>query len=97
MYFEIVGWSSSLGTTWSSIQSQLNNNWSAGGFFGTSTVGQATSGVPPLGTPASLFGTGTGQVAPFTMYTVTPVPEPTTLALAGLGGLSLLLLRRRKA
>jgi hypothetical protein len=25
-----------------------------------------------------------------------PVPEPTTLALAGLGGLSLLLFRRRK-
>ena len=28
--------------------------------------------------------------------TVAPVPEPTTLALAGLGGLSLLLFRRRK-
>jgi len=28
--------------------------------------------------------------------TVVPVPEPTTLALAGLGGLSLLLFRRRK-
>ncbi len=29
-------------------------------------------------------------------FTVQPVPEPSTLALAGLGGLSLLLMRRRK-
>lgn len=29
-------------------------------------------------------------------FTMTPVPEPTTLAFAGLGGLSTLLLRRRK-
>ena len=28
---------------------------------------------------------------------IEPVPEPTTLALAGLGGLSLLLFRRRKS
>jgi hypothetical protein len=32
----------------------------------------------------------------FTFSNVTPVPEPTTLALAGLGGLGLLLFRRRK-
>ena len=30
------------------------------------------------------------------VYTVAPVPEPTTLALAGLSGLSLLLFRKRK-
>jgi|SRR5208282_78277 len=30
-------------------------------------------------------------------YSVTPTPEPCTLALAGLGGLSLLLFRRRKS
>lgn len=33
----------------------------------------------------------------FTAFGVAPVPEPTTLALAGLGGLSMLFLRRRKA
>jgi hypothetical protein len=32
----------------------------------------------------------------FTFSNVTPVPEPTTLALAGLSGLGLLLFRRRK-
>ena len=33
----------------------------------------------------------------FTTFQVLPVPEPSTLALAGLGGLSLLLMRRKKA
>lgn len=32
-----------------------------------------------------------------TMITVNPVPEPTTLALGGLGGLAMLLMRRKKA
>jgi hypothetical protein len=37
----------------------------------------------------------TGSAMP--AFTVLPVPEPSTLALAGLGGLSLLLMRRKKA
>jgi hypothetical protein len=35
--------------------------------------------------------------APGANFTVAPVPEPTTLALAGLGGAALLALRRKKA
>jgi len=33
----------------------------------------------------------------FSVFSVVPVPEPTTLALGGLGGLALLLMRRKKA
>jgi hypothetical protein len=42
---------------------------------------------------------GTGGGADFTDISITPVaaPEPASLAIAGLGGLSLLVLRRRKA
>jgi hypothetical protein len=50
-----------------------------------------TSGDPNATTPQT-FGPSTG-----TSFGVSPVPEPTTLALAGLGGLSMLGLRRRKA
>jgi hypothetical protein len=39
---------------------------------------------------------GGGLTASFASFGVDPVPEPSTMALAGLGGLSLLLFRRRK-
>jgi hypothetical protein len=40
----------------------------------------------------------TAQVGPgFSTFALQPVPEPTTLALAGLGGLSLLLFRRKQS
>lgn len=51
----------------------------------TTTVG-TTVGDPNATTPETVTGFG-----------VVPTPEPTTLALAGLGGLSMLFLRRRKA
>jgi hypothetical protein len=100
--FVIVGWSANLGTSWSTVSTEMANNWngiagySAANdyFFGASTVGSGASGVPPLGTALQLFGT-TGT---FSMFQVAPVtvPEPATMALVGLGGLSLLLFRRRK-
>ena len=43
-----------------------------------------------IGTPPTILAAG------FTPFGVAAVPEPTTMALAGLGGLSLLLFRRRK-
>jgi len=61
-------------------------------YAGVSTVwSQATggSGSPP-GSPISTSGNG------FTGIVLTPVPEPSTIALAGLGAASLLLFRRRK-
>src|SRR5262249_40819493 len=42
-------------------------------------------------------GDGTGNGAYFNSISISPVPEPATLALAGLGGVSMLFLRRRKA
>jgi len=101
-YFMIAGWSSNLGTTWSAVSSLLQSGFStisSPGFFGVSTIG-VTYGAGAFSlSPNSLFVVSqqvTTPVGAFTLYQVTPVPEPTTMALAGLGGLSLLLFRRRK-
>ena len=93
-YFELVGWSSNLGLTWGSLSNQVaTGTWSANGFFGVSPVSIITPSVSPA--PAQgIFG-GTGLASGITLYAVL-VPEPTTMALVGLGGLSLLLFRRRK-
>jgi hypothetical protein len=94
--FVVVGWSANLGiTTWAGYSAALAaNNFTAGGFTGISAVGTGLGNASP---PEAIF-SGTGIITPFTMFstTVTPVPEPTTLALAGLGGAALLLFRRRK-
>jgi len=95
-YIELVGWSANLGTTWAQVSAQVNNNWSTTGYFGVSSVGFIAAASSP--SPAtSIFG-GTGLPGGITMFQVQPVvvPEPTTLALAGLSGASLLLFRRRK-
>ena len=103
--FLIVGWSVNEGTTWAQIAADLTaantagGNWATEGYYGVSSVG---FGQPGGGSPANpafhLFsgasGLGTG-VSGFTLYAV-PVPEPMTLALTGLGGLSLLLFRRQR-
>jgi hypothetical protein len=99
---ELVGWSATLGTQWSTVLTELtgNNgagNWAANGFFGYTAEGTVTPGsaVGGGGDPTiftSIFANGS-----LTLYAVTPTPEPTTLALAGLGGLSMLLIRRRKS
>jgi hypothetical protein len=104
-YFMIVGWSSNLGTTWATVAANLASNWATpwlGGnaFFGTSTIGSGFSGGGPFSLPApSLWGTSVampgGLSSGFQLMAVI-VPEPTTMALFGLGGLSLLLFRRRK-
>jgi len=97
MFYEVAGWSASLGTTYNPAWATLaSNKFPANGFFGMSGIasGAAGGGSPPA--PAlPLFG-GTG-LAGFSLGTVTTgVPEPTSMALAGLGAAALLIFRRRK-
>jgi len=95
-FVQLVGWSASLGSTWSQVESQLaSGTWSTQGYFGQTTVSSMTPFVT-AGTGDPTIFPGTWTAGSLTLFSV-PVPEPTTLALAGLGGLSMLFLRRRKS
>jgi hypothetical protein len=80
------------------LQAQLAGNQ---GFFGVSTTGFIAAGSSSIAgatvfATAPVSGTGTPIFSLNTPLYLVPVPEPTTLALAGLGGLSLLLFRRQR-
>jgi hypothetical protein len=106
----LVGWSANLGSSWSSV-SNILQNWSTdainyvnqSSFFGTTkftgyttTVATTvTTGVTIFGNSAVVTGLPIGNSTLSQLYLL-PVPEPATCALLGLGGLSMLLFRRRK-
>lgn len=105
----MVGWSANLGTTWATVLNELNN-WStyAGTFvganaayFGVSAFGSGVQAVASSVTGNQVIGAGAGEIynpstSPMVMNQLYSVPEPGTLALAALGGASLLLFRRKK-
>jgi hypothetical protein len=95
LFYEVAAWTSDLGPTFN--PSWLTGNFGGGAFgaFGLSEI--ATGAAGGLGTPATpplpLFGS-TGITSGILL--VGPVPEPSSMALAGLGAAALLIFRRRK-
>jgi hypothetical protein len=109
-YYTIVGWSSDLGN-WATVEEALNAGTlsstatSGYSFFGQSAAAYNYAGGGPSSLAAvNLWGDsaqtglpGSGLPSEQDALTLYAIPEPTMLALVGLGGLSLLLLRHSAA
>jgi hypothetical protein len=97
----LVGWSANLGTSWLSVSNKLANGnvfSTPYAFFGESATGYISPFSYIPGAPVFGIAPGAEGLPIFSLNTqlYILVPEPGTIALAGLGGLSLLLFRRRK-
>lgn len=105
--FIVRAWSANAGETWAAALVNWNNGIplvsstplgapGAGMYLGSSVIGNnlVLGGGAIPNTVA--FGVGQNQLAGFNMTFYPVVPEPSSMALAGLGAASLLMFRRRK-
>jgi len=102
----LVGWSANLGTTWATVENEIAN-WATVGnsingiaFFGTSATGYINPGTANPGVQVFASAAGPQGLPIYSLNTqlneLAVVPEPGTLALAAIGGASLLMFRRKK-
>jgi len=90
--FEVRAWTGSMSSYAAAMADALaggGERLGSSGLFTNGTGGDTAGGTQPPTLPSALTS--------FTGVGIAPVPEPTTLALGGLGAAALLLFRRRKS
>jgi hypothetical protein len=101
VWVQIAGWTATFGTNWAGAKASAQTT--QGDYWGESAVVNAakTAGGlgPTTGPGAIIWQTATGTdptkiAGGFALFTI--VPEPSTMALAGLGFAAMLIFRRRK-
>jgi len=96
----MIGWNTAVGgSTITSFDTAYAAALAAGGtglLYGYSADGSILLGNGTTPANTSAVGTGAGNIPAFTLGVVQPIPEPGTIAMAALGGLSLLAFRRKK-
>jgi len=100
----LVGWSANLGTSWAIVSAELANWQTDQGNFSNVLFGESNFGYinPNAASPGAILfnnaptANGLPILSLNTPLYLLPTPEPASLALVGLGGLSMLLFRRRK-
>jgi hypothetical protein len=98
MWIEIKGWTASFGTDWATAQGA---SASGNAYFGATTPINVGPLGPTTGPGIAFWTTASGtnpqlHAGGFAMFTTTTIPEPGTMALAGLGVATLMIFRRRK-
>jgi hypothetical protein len=97
-FVQVRGWSASYGTDWQEAQV----DWINGGItiWGESTIASGFGMGPAAGPGYAIWqaanGTNPAKLAPFTLCYGACIPEPSTMALTGLGIAVVLIFRRRK-
>jgi len=88
-FFKMIAWSASFGTGYAGYQAAALG----GGLIGSSATLAFVLG-PSSGPGTVIF--SSSDLTKFQGFDVVPAPEPTTLALGGIGAAALLLFRRKK-
>jgi len=99
MNYVIIGWSANIGSTVAALEAWYGTQGavSSTGWIGESNLGTQTPGTEGATAATALFGSSSAGLVPGILIgEVTPTPEPATMALAAIGGASLLLFRRKK-
>lgn len=91
--FVVAGWTTADGSSYAAALANAGND--ANLLIGTSTLGSIVTGNSDgsTGPAPQLFGSTAGLIGGFNL---SPVPEPSTIVLGGLGAAALMAFRRRK-